>query len=317
MERIKLHVVAAVIENSQGQVLLARRPEHVDQGGLWEFPGGKLEGDEEALTALGRELDEELGIRPIHAYPLIRIPWDYPQHSVLLEVWRVTDFAGEAHGAEGQPVAWVDKQCLADYLFPAANAAIVAAARLPHRYHITPEPGTREDWPAFLAQLELTLAAGARLVQLRAKRLSQEEYVALAAEVIRRCHATGASCLLNADPALVAELGADGVHLDSHRLAEATQRPLPDGAWVAASCHTESELRHAMKIGASFALMSPVKATASHPGVEGIGWSRFAHMAELAAIPLYALGGMEAGDEQVAWQHGGQGIAAIRALWGA
>ncbi len=316
MSRPHYHIGAAVIENTAGEILLAKRPEHLDQGGLWEFPGGKVEPGESLREGLARELREELGIGIEQAHPLIRIPWDYPQHSVLLDVWRVTAFSGEPHGAEGQPLRWVGAENLPEYAFPPANRAIVSAARLPHRYHITPDPGGPAEWSAFLQQLDKTLERGARLLQLRAKKLDTGQYRELAQEVVRRCHHHGAQCLLNSDAALVVELGADGVHLDSGRLQKAVQRPLEEPLWVAASCHNEAQLRQAMAIGASFALMSPVKATASHPGVEGIGWVQFAQMAELAAIPLYGLGGMEPGDERDAWQHGGQGIAAIRALWG-
>lgn len=316
MSRPFYHVAAAVIEDGKGRILLARRPAHLDQGGLWEFPGGKREPGEDAYPALCRELLEELGIQPSRAHPLIRIPWDYGSHQVLLDVWRVTAFEGVAHGAEGQLIEWVEPGALSDYDFPAANRAIVAAARLPHRYHITPEPGTAEAWPDFTQQLEQTLAKGASLIQLRAKKLGPADYKTLAREVIERCHAQGAQCLLNAPPEYVIELGADGVHLDSQRLQQAESRPLPDELWVAASCHTLDDLLRAQEIQASFALMSPVKATASHPGVSGIGWQGFAEMAEQASLPLFALGGMQAGDEEEAWQHGGQGIAAIRALWG-
>lgn len=310
------HVAAAVIENADGQILLARRPEHLDQGGLWEFPGGKLEDGESVLPALQRELQEELGIGLTDAYPLIQIPWDYVSHRVLLDVWRVTAFTGEPHGAEGQPIEWVAKARLRDYAYPAANQAIVDAAMLPHRYHISTDPGTEVQWPVFLQQLESTLSHGAKMVQLRAKKLSEAEYKCLAAEVVARCHEHGVLCLLNAPAEWVEELGADGVHLDSERLQQALTRPLPAPLWVAASCHSVEDLQQARAIDASFALMSPVKATASHPGVEGIGWQGFATMAAQATIPLYALGGMEAGDELEARQHGGQGIAAIRALWG-
>ena len=316
MSESSCQVAAAVIENLRGEILLARRAEHLDQGGLWEFPGGKLEPGETVYQGLQRELQEELGITIRQAHPLIRIPWQYPTQHVLLDVWRVTAYDGEAHGAEGQPIAWVAQGALPQYPFPAANRAIVTAARLPHRYHITPDPGKPQAWPAFLQQLEQTLAGGARLIQLRAKALDEQQYAELAGEVLGRCRRYGAQCLLNAAAETVLALGADGVHLDSGRLRQTSRRPLPEQLWVAASCHTLAELRQAMAIGASFALMSPVKATASHPGVAGIGWEDFATMAEAAAIPLYALGGMEPGDEAEAWQHGGQGIAAIRALWG-
>ena len=69
----RIHVAAAVIRGVDGQILLAKRPEDKHQGGLWEFPGGKVEAGETVQSALARELDEELGIRPSVARPLIQV----------------------------------------------------------------------------------------------------------------------------------------------------------------------------------------------------------------------------------------------------
>ena len=132
-----IHVAAAVILNDKGQVLLAKRPDDKHQGGLWEFPGGKVEPDEPVLEALTRELDEELGIRVTSARPLIQVPHHYPDKSVLLDVFEVDAFSGEPWGREGQPVRWVDAHLLDDYDFPAANRPILAAAQLPSRLVIT------------------------------------------------------------------------------------------------------------------------------------------------------------------------------------
>ena len=104
-----LHVVVAVIDNGRGEVLIAKRHEHLHQGGLWEFPGGKVEGGEAVYTALARELTEELAIAPDRAHPLIRIPHHYPDRKVLLDVWRVTSFRGELHGAEFLVELWIDR----------------------------------------------------------------------------------------------------------------------------------------------------------------------------------------------------------------
>ena len=120
-----VRVVAAVIQNTSGEILIARRPAHLHQGGLWEFPGGKLEPDEQPQAALGRELEEELGIVIDSSQPLLRIRHDYPDKSVELDVWRVTSFVGEAYGREGQQVAWVHRDALSGYEFPAANGPIL------------------------------------------------------------------------------------------------------------------------------------------------------------------------------------------------
>lgn len=120
-----LHVAAAVIFGSGGQILIARRPEDKHQGGLWEFPGGKVELGETAFSALARELLEELGITDIQASPLIQITHDYPERSVLLDVYSVTDFVGNPKGCEGQPIQWVSPSALINYPFPEANQPII------------------------------------------------------------------------------------------------------------------------------------------------------------------------------------------------
>lgn len=309
-----IHVAAAVIANRAGEVLLARRPEHVHQGGLWEFPGGKLESGEDVEHALARELHEELGLIPRAYRPLIRIRHDYPDKSVLLDVWRVDAWEGEPHGREGQPVRWVAPEALPARAFPVANRPIVTAARLPDRYLITPGPSADEE--PFLAGLERCLDGGIRLVQLRAKGLSDSQFQRLACRALERCRRHGAWLLLNSAPGLVAAIGAHGVHLNGERLRACRQRPLGGEHWVAASCHNPEEVAHACRIGVDFLVVSPVAATASHPGAASMGWSGLHALTERATVPVYALGGMTTAGLAMAWQYGAQGIAAIRGLWG-
>ena len=310
-----VHVAVGAIFNSRGEVLIARRPEHLCEGGLWEFPGGKLEPGERAGEALNRELHEELGITVESARPLIRVYHPRPQRPLLLDVWRVERYQGEAHGREGQPVEWVTPERLPDYPFPAANRPVITAVRLPDRYLVTPEPGGDTD--RFLLRLEQCLRTGVRLVQLRARALDRDGYRALARRAIPLARRYGAWLLLNADPPLVAELGADGIHLPGSRLLSLEQKPQLAGKWVAASCHDERELLHAARIGVDFAVISPVLPTQSHPDAGSLGWERLFHLAEKAPFPLYALGGMS-GDEHLrqACSRGAQGIAAIRGIWG-
>ena len=70
-----------------------------------------------------------------------------------------------------------------------------------------------------------------------------------------------------------------------------------------------------MAIDVDFAVVSPVMPTSSHPDQKGIGWAAFHRLSEQSQVPLYALGGMSDEDVETAWFHGGQGIAAITALW--
>ncbi len=120
-------VAAAAILNSKGELLIAKRPDDKHQGGLWEFPGGKVEAGEEILTALDRELFEELGIKTLAAKPLIKVSHDYSDKSVVLDVWVVTEFSGKAEGREGQEVRWIVPSDIDSYTFPAANLPIIEA----------------------------------------------------------------------------------------------------------------------------------------------------------------------------------------------
>lgn len=308
-----LAVVAAVIRDTAGRILIARRPEHVHQGGLWEFPGGKIEPGESAEQALARELWEELGIRPTQSRRLIRIPHHYPDRSVLLDVWEVTAFSGAPQGRQGQPLQWVEPSALPDYAFPAANQPITAAARLPACYLITPDSGASED---YFAALEAALARGVRLVQLRAPSLPAAEFEQLARSVLQRCHAHGAAVVLNSAPELALELGADGVHLNSQRLLALQGRPLPKHLWCGASCHDSEQLQQAVAIGADFAVLSPVQPTTSHPEATPLGWRRFQELVWDLPLPVYALGGVGPEELPQALAARAQGVAAIRAFWG-
>lgn len=122
-----LHVAVGVVVNPEGHILIARRAGHRHQGGLWEFPGGKVEAGESAREALARELEEEVGIVVLAADPLLDVQHEYPDRSVTLEVFRVHRFRGEAQAREGQPLRWVAASALDDYAFPLANRAIVEA----------------------------------------------------------------------------------------------------------------------------------------------------------------------------------------------
>ena len=122
-----IHVAVAVIvhQNDSNKILIAKRPDHVYKGGLWEFPGGKVEQGEHVFEALARELEEELAIFVLQAEPLIKIQHDYPEKSVLLDVWKVTEFSGNAKGNEGQAIDWVSVDKLNEYSFPEANNVII------------------------------------------------------------------------------------------------------------------------------------------------------------------------------------------------
>lgn len=312
-----IHVVAAVIDNPRGEILLTQRLPDAHQGGLWEFPGGKVEKYESPEQALKRELMEEIGLDIRAARPLIRIHHDYPDKSILLDVWRVEQWSGQARGCEGQAMQWCSPERLIQQAFPAANYPIITAVTLPSTYLITPEPTRLKD-RAFFYALERALDQGQALVQLRAKNLyhaALKDYCYFAEHVLSMCDAHHAQLLLNADPDTARFVGSHGVHLSSERLADLPERPLARKFLVAASCHHEADIQQAQRLQADFVVLGSVRATPSHPDTVPLGWHLFFTLTERCQCPVYALGGMSSADLNRAYAQGAQGIAAIRALW--
>lgn len=123
----RVHVAVGVVVDAQQRILVSQRLPHLHLGGLWEFPGGKVEAGESVQQALARELAEELAVQVLNCVPLIEISHDYSDKSVLLDVWCVDAFGGEPHGREGQQWQWVDAASLHKLEFPAANKPIIAA----------------------------------------------------------------------------------------------------------------------------------------------------------------------------------------------
>ena len=118
-------VAVGILNDDAGRVLVTRRAPGAHQGGLWEFPGGKLEEGETLLEALTRELSEELGVRVETTEPLMVLEHDYGDKQVRLDIHRVTRWSGEPRGLEGQPLAWQRPEQLRDWPFPAANRPIL------------------------------------------------------------------------------------------------------------------------------------------------------------------------------------------------
>ncbi len=309
-----IHVAAAVIEDDRGRVLLSRRHDHVHQGGLWEFPGGKLEPGEGLPEALVREIDEELGLTVLEHRPLIRVHHDYGDKAVLLDVHRVVDWSGEAVGREGQQLAWVERQDLSRYEMPVADRPIVRAVLLPDRYLFTGGENCH-DVDAFLGRLEKALAEGVRLVQLRPAGCDAARQAALVEGSRHACAAHGAQLLLSSRiMSLLSGSDGLGLHLTARDLMSLSERPEVSGL-LAASCHNRDEVRQAERLGLDFVVLSPVLPTTSHPGATVLGWARFSRLAEEAAIPVFALGGVGRCSPREAWGYGAQGIAGIRGMW--
>jgi 8-oxo-dGTP diphosphatase len=313
-ERASIHVVAGVLRDRLGRVLVAQRPDGKHLAGYWEFPGGKSEPDELPLDALRREVLEEIGITIESAHPLIAVPHDYPEKRIVLDVWVVDSYSGTPHCRESQALRWVDPDELAGLPMPPADIPAIKALRLPDRYLITPEFAIR-DTPALLAGIERACIKRIRLIQLRQPSWPREAVAEAAVAARDICHRYGTELLVNSDWPGATEWGLDGVHLSTRIAFQLKTRPVPEHRWLGISCHGAEDLAHAQRIGADFVTLSPVAPTPSHPDSTPLGWMRFAELVQEAAIPVYALGGLDAMDVSVARGYGAQGMAAIRGLW--
>ncbi|PIE83453.1 MAG: hypothetical protein CSA09_00845 [Candidatus Contendobacter odensis] len=121
------HVTVGIITDKSGAVLISRRPDGAHQGGLWEFPGGKLEAGETVEMALRRELQEEIGITVQVSKAFLQVEHRYSDKTVLLDVRWVLTFLGEPYAREAQPLAWVMPTDFHNFTFPAADEPIIAA----------------------------------------------------------------------------------------------------------------------------------------------------------------------------------------------
>lgn len=333
-----VHVSVAVIVKN-GQVLVSKRAEHVHQGGLWEFPGGKVEQDESIEAALYREVQEELGMDIKSSRPLISVLHHYPDKSVLLDTRLVTAFSGREYsqamaqpGLEGQMVRWLDIDELANYQFPSANQAIINALQLPEHYAITPdilisrgsEPGNSKpaqtDIEQFLQDFAKTIRQQ-RLLQLRVKSLTGEPLNQLVRQACILAQQSHTRVLLNSAMPVSKDLYklANGIHLTSQHLhdshfADSFQKQYPEKL-IAASCHNRDDVERANQLQVDFIVISPVQRTASHPDQVPLGWVQFKALSDIASVPVFALGGMTGESMVTAQANGAQGIAAIRGLW--
>lgn len=124
-----IHVLVGILRDHRGRVLIAQRPGDKHMAGAWEFPGGKRKPGEDRLTALRREIAEEIDVEIVAAEPFLALAHDYPDRSVLLDVWWVREYRRAARACEGQRLRWIEVEALMHAALLDADRPIVAAIR--------------------------------------------------------------------------------------------------------------------------------------------------------------------------------------------
>ena len=323
-ERKVTHAAVGVIQREDGWVLLAERPVGKPWAGYWEFPGGKVEEGETPQQALKRELQEELGIEVASLYPWLTRSFDYPAKydvagqlespakTVKLHFFIITKWNGEPYGLENQRLVWQSPENIEVSPMLPANAPIFTALSLPTTYAITNLSELGEN--LFFERLKISLDNGLKMLQLREKQLSAEGFQSFAERVIKLAAPYGAKVLINSShQSDLSTLNVAGIHFSTTDLMRLQTKPTT--MLCGASCHNGEELAHAAALGLDYVMLSPVKATLSHPDEESLGWGKFTDLIADYALPVYALGGMWPTDLHEAKSHGAHGIAMLRSAW--
>jgi len=310
--RKRIHVAVGVIRSRDGRILVAQRCANQHLGGLWEFPGGKVEAGETVNQALARELHEELGIDVLAQSALCCIEHDYTDKSVLLDVWNVNEFSGMAQGKEGQPLRWLLPHELKHTDFPLANRAIIRALQLPDFIALRNVIShlSCPDLSDFMQNLPASAL-------LRLRNTSEEFSASEPSESeLAFLNQHGQRLILDmpTDSNVHSQLlrAVCGVHANGRVLKTLRSRPAAEHQLFGASCHNAEELMLAQALGADYVLLSPVMATPSHPGQSGMGWDTFVQLAKSTSAAVYAMGGLNLCDLPKAQQHGARGIAGMR-----
>ena len=117
-------VLAAIVEDDRGRLLVTRRLEGTHLAGLWEFPGGKREPDESDEACLVRELAEELGVESVVGDELLVTEHDYADRIIRLH-FRLCRIIGEPKPLLGQQIRWIERRELRTLEFPPADRELI------------------------------------------------------------------------------------------------------------------------------------------------------------------------------------------------
>tara|TARA_Y100001935_G_scaffold184714_1_gene153319 strand:+ start:25788 stop:26741 length:954 start_codon:yes stop_codon:yes gene_type:complete len=312
MIKTKIDVAVGVLYNEKGQLIISKRKKDKPHPGLWEFPGGKREANEEIQDTLSRELHEELGIEIKKYRPLINIKSIDGECELNLYVFLIHEWTGKLCGREGQIVSAVFYSELLSLQMPESNRHIIKSIMLPDRFLITPAHINNHE--LFISNLRKAFDSGISLFQLRVFGLDRKYHIELIDEVHKLSRDKNVTMLLNGSFELLETTAITSIHLNSSQLHSLKSRP-ENMKLVSASCHNAADLKRAMKIGIDFAVLSPVFPTKSHPDANPLGWKNFENLVDQVSFPVFALGGMKEDHLSTAWRYGAQGIAGIRGLW--
>jgi 8-oxo-dGTP diphosphatase len=313
-----VHVAVGFIVREQ-QVLISWRSASQHQGNRYEFPGGKIEADETPEQGLIRELREELGIEVQHPVRAQQLNYDYPEKTVCLHVFKVTQFTGDPVGQEGQHIRWIALDDLPDYQFPDANAPILRLAKLPTHYLICHEQTPQQSLTDWLDFHQQAVPPNAWLY-VRHHQLNSTGYQRAVNQLSQsRPDLNLVLMYRHYQQFKNSSIRLAGVHYAkqdiAHDVASQGDGSIRKELLQFAACHTPQEIQHALQLGVDAIILSPVNATLTHPDATPLGWQAWQSLCQQSSVPVYALGGMTPNDIVTAEQYGGYGVAGIRGFY--
>jgi 8-oxo-dGTP diphosphatase len=307
MKTIK--AVVGILRNETRQILISKRQKHQFMADFWELPGGKIEPFETPKQALIRELFEELNVIVSDLSLHQTMIYDYPERTVELSIYRVNQYQNTPIGAENQPIKWCDIGRLEHYQLLPTMRSIIHSITLPDKYWITPSIQHQSaDWTQ---KFDAKIAQGIKLIQLRSKTKLAVDFVK---NLYQKCQKNQVKLLLNTPDKTFHEAYCDGWHLTTAEALSLKKRPCSLDKLLSVSTHNLNEAKMGQKIGADFVVISPVKATQTHPDSAPIGWQSAKKVVDKLNIPVYFLGGMTLDDLDKTRKLGALGIAGVSAF---
>lgn len=262
--------------------------------------GGKVEANESAIAAVKREVLEEVGVH-VHVTRLFaKKHFDYGDKVVFLEFFICQVFAEDVAKIT-QPWHWVAIKDLPKYEFPAANQSIVNQLVWSETLAIT------------ASDLDLTVQLPSHSLCFLRKKYQTVDEVLQDLSILEQ-HKIGV--ILNQQ--YFEQLNTDAqnkvfaIHLNTQQLYQPNLRAKFQQHALIAACHTMQDILQANQQQCDAIFLSPVQKTLTHPDQHDVlGWEKFAQLAEM---PVYALGGLMPQDLDVAIAHGAYGVAGIRSF---
>ncbi len=221
----------------------------------------------------------------------------------------MTRWEGEPQPLEDQDIRW--QRAAAPDVAPMlpANAPVLAALALPAVMIVSDAAAQGID--PWIERLTALVTGEQVLVQIREKSMEHLRVQHLVSRALTRAEPFGSRVVVNSASGSYPQ--ATGIHLTSRDLMAASARPAAPLA--GASCHDAAQLDQAAALGLDYAVLGPVKKTASHPQAAPLGWERFAELARGRPMPVYAIGGLTRADLAEARRHGAHGVALLSAAF--